>query len=96
MQVTIFKVNGTKKKVEINCIKEIQFLVEGDIARIPFMDGVYFYNEEAADFKLKPNPHFLNVILGNVVELHGSITDLPYDLPYDKTYVGEEIEVNRD
>ena len=50
MDATLFKVNGTKKKVEINCIKEIQFLVDGDIARLKFMDGTYFYNEEAEDF----------------------------------------------
>lgn len=90
MKATLYKANGNKKNIEVNSFTELQFFVGGDVAHVKELYGNFFCNEDGEPFNLDPNPHFLNLLLGDIVELHGDPNKLPYDKQKPKTNKDEK------
>lgn len=85
MKGILYKADGNKENIEVNCWKELQFFVGGDAERIGYLHGNFFCNEEGLVLELRPNPHFLYNIHGDVVELFEyDKTNLPFDSLQDR------------
>ena len=95
MKGILYKADGNKSKIEVNSWKELQFFVGGDVERISYLHGDFFCNEEGLLLELRPNPHFLNNICGDVVELFGYKESLPYELDEYQSRLDDEVEVDR-